>query len=90
MKIKDDSGCPPDTPPSIGSSGQPLERKPVGGSNQRSDREARQLHAERKGGKLGGNSQQKTIRELLDNLKKKKNPPEVHKKLEFTPERGGG
>ena len=63
---------------------------PVKGNNQRSDREAWKLHAERKGGPLGGTSQQKTIKEFLDKLKKKKNPPEMPIGLESSPEGEGG
>ena len=47
----------------------------------RSQREARRLHAEQKGGPLEGTRQQKSIKDFLAKIKNKKNYPEVHQKL---------
>ena len=46
------------------------------------------MAAEHKGGKLGGTSQQKTIKEVLAKIKNKKNSPEDTTELAVKPERG--
>ena len=83
-------GCPT-TPPNNMPGNEPgTGKKPVQVTQHRTQREARRSHAEHKGGKLGGTSQQKTIKEVLAKIKNRKNSPEDTTELAVKPERGGG